>query len=581
MKITTAASDWRLIGDVPRRVIIQDLHTVASPMLDDINATYEAAKPHSALFFAQAWIENKYETTGHIIKPKDHNPVSLRPEVNGELGPYGYGIIRAPDGGQFLAFKTDADCAREWQRRLITEALSYKGGVYARTRTLADLLKVYAPPGDVHPVTGLDNKDIGYAAGVLAVLSRYEMTEQELLAPAPQPVGKEPQMSFTAHQFVGLARPVYLPSDIPFRKSIVPAGVFQVRSNQKRAASVVTKVTRHETANRKVGANAKMHERYLHGGPRDEYGKPIYAGYNCVSDDVEIIQLTPYDEVTWAAGNELGNLISDHHELCVNDGIDHAKARRISAALDAGVIHARGLTVEQALEQHNYWTGKNCPKMLRELGLWAWYINQVKQFYNAIVAHVAGKPATMPGTQPGLFVKGARVITTDALNMRGGSGIKYEVLAVLPAGVEGEIIDGPRVADGYTWVDIKGAYKQTGWVATDWLSVLPPVDTKPSNAWPYPDPVMPAWWSDLQKDTHIIDGGMLWFRSNDLYRVIRDTKRLRTAVGSSDEVGPILKKGEMFRDAAKGQSALDKRAYVITDGGTRVALDDLEFVQED
>lgn len=203
-------------------------------------------------------------------------------------------------------------------------------------------------------------------------------------------------MAFKAHTAVGLSKPLYLPDDIVFETKIIPADRDYVRSNTKRSASVVKFVTRHETANFNVGADAEMHYRWLMSNVGNDPGNA--AGYNCVSDDHKIIHMTPYDEVTWAAGTYTGNLTGDHHELCVNSGVDHAKARRIAAALDAAVLYARGLPVS-SLIQHNYWTGKNCPLLMRRDGVWPSYVQQATAFYNGIKAQVENAPAPAPVTQ--------------------------------------------------------------------------------------------------------------------------------------------------------------------------------------
>lgn len=198
-----------------------------------------------------------------------------------------------------------------------------------------------------------------------------------------------------AHNFVGLSNPVYLPDDITVEIAIVPSRITNVRSNQKRSPSQVTTYTQHETANFNRGANADMHKRWLHGGAGG-----AYVGFNFVVDDKKIIQLTPLDEVTWAAGTPNGNMSSDHSELCVNSDIDHAKARRNAAALAAGVLKARGITVNAGLVQHNYWTGKNCPALMRASNNAIWnntFVPMVKEFYGGAVPPA---PAPAPSPKP-------------------------------------------------------------------------------------------------------------------------------------------------------------------------------------
>lgn len=204
-------------------------------------------------------------------------------------------------------------------------------------------------------------------------------------------------MTFKAHTVPGLSKPVYMPDDIPVHIDLVPARQSNIRSNSRRSASSVTKYTQHETANFNVGANARMHRNYLHNGAGGSY-----VGFNSVNDDRELFVLTPYDEDTWAAGTPDGNHTSDHAELCVNEGINHKRAREIAARWAAGVIHARGLTVAKALVQHNIWFGKNCPLLLRRDGLWPWFVQLVQQYYDEIVVFLGGKaePATAQYAAP-------------------------------------------------------------------------------------------------------------------------------------------------------------------------------------
>ena len=170
--------NYHMIGDVPYGVIEPMLAEAGSPMLETGRETHLVTSPHSALFWAQAWLENQWKTTGIIIQPEDNNPMGLRPWEDDPNGvPSGaIDYITAPDGGLFLRFDSDASCALEWRRRLFDDP-DYKGGVYARTMTLNEMLGVYAPSGDVHPVTGLDNADVNYLGAVVTMLMRFYHAE--------------------------------------------------------------------------------------------------------------------------------------------------------------------------------------------------------------------------------------------------------------------------------------------------------------------------------------------------------------------------------------------------------------------
>jgi hypothetical protein len=187
----TSAHTYKTFGDTTLAVFQAEFERLESPMLADAQATFEAARPHSALFLAQSFMENQYETTGHIIKPHHHNPVTLRPWPEDPRGmpPGATGTVTAPGGaGQFLAFATDADCVREWKRRLFDDP-DYKHGVYLPATTLEQMVNIFAPPGDVHPITGEDNAHIRYAETVRKMLARFariEVLEPDDHEPEPQ-----------------------------------------------------------------------------------------------------------------------------------------------------------------------------------------------------------------------------------------------------------------------------------------------------------------------------------------------------------------------------------------------------------
>ena len=82
------------------------------------------------------------------------------------------------------------------------------------------------------------------------------------------------------------------------------------------------------------------------------------------------------------------------------------------------------------------------------------------------------------------FKKGDRIQFTQVQNIRSGSGTKYEVTRSSVVGETATIIDGPRVADDYTWFDMRFDAGGSGWVAevdkfklfTD--PVVPPVESE-------------------------------------------------------------------------------------------------------
>jgi N-acetylmuramoyl-L-alanine amidase len=267
-------------------------------------------------------------------------------------------------------------------------------------------------------------------------------------------------MGFKKHQFVGLATPVYLPDDITVEIAIVPASVTNVRSNQ--AFSGQTSATYHETANFNTGANADMHRRWLHGGAG---GSSV--GFNFVVDDRKIIQLTPLDEVTWAAGTADGNRYSWHVEQCVNADADLVKARRNTSYLMAGLCAAKGWNPRSAVVQHNVWYGKNCPLVIRRDGLWPVLQNLFAERTEEAKRAASGtveKPRTVDFLVP-MMVRTTPGFWDTANN-------KPNVIKTLPAGTTGTVINGPVEVGGVDFYDLKIDGFGTGWVAKEILNAI-------------------------------------------------------------------------------------------------------------
>ena len=128
-------------------------------------------------------------------------------------------------------------------------------------------------------------------------------------------------------------------------------------------------ITIHDTANPSKGANALMHARYLKGD--DAANRP--ASWHFTVDDRNIVQHLPLDEVGWHAGDGSkgpGNTSSIAIEICENADGDRTKAEENAAELVAQLLRQFGLPID-AVVQHNRWSGKNCPHIIRgRVGGW-------------------------------------------------------------------------------------------------------------------------------------------------------------------------------------------------------------------
>lgn len=93
---------------------------------------------------------------------------------------------------------------------------------------------------------------------------------------------------------------------------------------------------------------------------------------------------------------------------------------------------------------------------------------------NGLDVHIYRIPLTGAGMPAAAvtFAKGdGATVAPDSgcLNMRGEPSLKGTIVTCLKAGTTAAVIDGPVVADGYTWVKVEAAGK-SGWVAARYLA---------------------------------------------------------------------------------------------------------------
>ncbi len=154
---------------------------------------------------------------------------------------------------------------------------------------------------------------------------------------------------------------------------LIPQG----RRNRPGYRLIPRYITIHDTANPNVGADARAHARYLKG----DSAAAIPASWHFTVDDTVIYQHLPLDENGWHAGDGTGgagNRTSIGIEICENkDGI-RVEAERNAAWLTARLLRDFSLELAQ-VKQHHHWSGKNCPRVLRERpGGWSSFLEAVR-----------------------------------------------------------------------------------------------------------------------------------------------------------------------------------------------------------
>lgn len=137
---------------------------------------------------------------------------------------------------------------------------------------------------------------------------------------------------------------------------LIPKG----RDNRPGGKMTPTSITVHNTGNSNEGADAKMHSRYIK-------NPSTRASWHYTVDDKSIYQHLPLDEHGWHAGDGRygeGNRTSIGIEICMNKGIDQAKAERLATQLIGYLMVQHGIPLNKVV-QHNHWSGKNCPSVIR------------------------------------------------------------------------------------------------------------------------------------------------------------------------------------------------------------------------
>ncbi|HZG81503.1 MAG TPA: N-acetylmuramoyl-L-alanine amidase [Brevibacillus sp.] len=154
-------------------------------------------------------------------------------------------------------------------------------------------------------------------------------------------------------------------------------------------------ITIHETGNASAGADALAHARYLKG----DSAASRSASWHFTVDDTNVVQHLPLSEVAWHAGdgNGPGNTSSISIEICENADGDRAKAEERAVELVAFLLKTYKLGIE-AVVQHNRWSGKNCPRIIRSRpGGWESFLQKVRNK----MSHDTNKPVENPVDKSG------------------------------------------------------------------------------------------------------------------------------------------------------------------------------------
>jgi hypothetical protein len=378
---------WRTIGSIERATWERLLRSAGSPMVDDLDAIIAASGPYNALALNMAYKESSLGKDA--TARQTNNPLGIMAVGN---EPY----VWTGAGRKLRKFGAWPDAFASFADRL-------GGSVYAKTRTLAELIERYVMGWQ--PDTPASQRVYSPQTASKAQLDEYKTQTVQRLngwgasvgvppAPKPQPLPTPPIDTRKEYMVAGLGKPIRL--SFPLIVQLMPTS----QKNQRPGTPMrAVYYTQHETANPTRGAGARMHWQYMASGAPDGNGRPQQLGYHLTVDDGVAYQMIPVDEVTWHAGDGggQGNMASVACELCINSDADLARARRNAEELAAEVMAALGIPVAN-LRQHNAWSGKDCPMLIRHQGYWQTFVANVTRRMTG--AAPAPAPPSMPVPRP-------------------------------------------------------------------------------------------------------------------------------------------------------------------------------------
>lgn len=218
-----------------------------------------------------------------------------------------------------------------------------------------------------------------------------------------------------------------------------------------------TTITIHNTGNN--NASAKNNHNYMKNINKSGERK---ASWHFTVDDIEIYQAQSTNFKCYHAGTTSGNNTSIGIEICqFTDANKQLKTYKNAIELVKILLKYHNFTIDKVV-QHNKWSGKDCPQLLRanKFGYnWNWFIKQCKGTTVQSIAELKN------GDYAGRKAK----VMADVLNIRYDRGAQYNVIGKLN---KGNIVKLNYCLNG--WVSIEGykGNKGLGYISTDYLELI-------------------------------------------------------------------------------------------------------------
>lgn len=169
MTTVTKDSHWRHLGAVPYAIWKKRILDAGGLARVAAREAWKAAGDDSALMLEFLREESSYASDFDAIPASWNDPWNLQ------------------IAGVGIKFGSIVDCINAWRERMYST--TYKQGIYAKTKTIADLISTYAPKSD-------GNDTDGYITGVVAGVNRngFDPPVDTPSTPA-EPAEQEPPMA--------------------------------------------------------------------------------------------------------------------------------------------------------------------------------------------------------------------------------------------------------------------------------------------------------------------------------------------------------------------------------------------------
>jgi hypothetical protein len=125
-------------------------------------------------------------------------------------------------------------------------------------------------------------------------------------------------------------------------------------------------ITDHDTGNPGRGADAEMHNRYIHNMASYHPKDTSHVSWHVTVDEHHIYQHIPFDETAYHCGdgvNGPGNSRSIGVEKCMNVDGDRNTTEENAIALYAYMTKEMGIPCDH-IQPHQRWSGKYCPAVI-------------------------------------------------------------------------------------------------------------------------------------------------------------------------------------------------------------------------